>query len=50
MKLPFDESLSPRLVPLLRDWFPEWKARSETDLLVPVIAGFWNMPPLTTSS
>ena len=49
MKLLFDESLSPRLVPLLRDLFPESES-FKTGLPVPAIAGFWTTLPLTTSS
>jgi hypothetical protein len=50
MKLLFDESYR-------RGWFYYCatysripRVRYETGLLVPVIAGFWIMPPLTTSS
>ena len=50
MKLLFDESLSPRLVLLMSDLFPNPKARFETGSPAPATAGFWNTPRLTTSS
>jgi hypothetical protein len=50
MKLLFDESLSPRLVQLLRDLCLNPKAPFETGLLALEIAGFWTTPLLTTSS
>ncbi len=39
----FDESLSPRLVDLLRDLFPSPKVRFETDSLAQVISRFLNI-------
>jgi hypothetical protein len=50
MKLLFDESLSPRLVSLLGDLFPQSEAHFETASLVLGIEGFWNMLQLMTSS
>jgi hypothetical protein len=50
MKLLFDESLSPRLVLLLSDLFPESKVRFETGWRVLAIAGSWNTLSPTASS
>ena len=44
MKLLFDENLSPKLVPLLRDLFPESESALQNGLVPPAIAGFWSMP------
>ena len=50
MKLLFDESLSPMLVLLLRDLFPESESAFEMGLPVSATAGSWTTPPLATSS
>jgi len=42
MKLLFDESLSPRLVSLLRDLFPESESALRNGLAVQAIGEFWN--------
>ena len=42
MKLLFDESLSPRLVELLRDLFRNRKVRFEMGLRVTAISLFWS--------
>jgi hypothetical protein len=44
MKLLFDESLSPRLVELLRDLSRNRKVRFEMGLWVAAISGFWSTP------
>jgi hypothetical protein len=44
MKLLFDESLSPRLVQLLRDLFPDSESALQNGLAAPASAGFWNTP------
>ena len=44
MKLLFDESLSPRLVPLLATSFRNRRVRFEMGLPVPAIVGYLNTP------
>ena len=44
MKLLFDESPSPRLVPLLSDLFPESESALRNVLPVRAIDRFWNTP------